>query len=214
MTSSIHQTRWLKEPSVTTNRTLVIVAHPNLAKSRANAAWLAEIEGLDNVTIHDLYKNYSDLTLDAKREQQLLREHDTVIFQFPLHWYSVTPLLKAWFDAVLTHGFAFAFDGTVSALKGKKAWLAVTVGSRLADYTAEGPARRPLDEYLVPVAQSLEFCSLDYQGVHGFYGMIFNPSEEDLALSAKEYARLIATNETPANANVARLGVVHVRETV
>jgi len=192
---------------VTTNRTLVIVAHPNLEKSRANAAWLAEISGLSNVTIHDLYKAYPDLIIDAKREQQLLREHDTVIFQFPLHWYNVTPLLKEWFDTVLTYGFAFAFDGTPSALKGKKAWLAVTAGSGLADYAAGGAGVRPLHEYLFPVSQSLLFCSLDYQGVHSCYGMMFNPSDEALALSAKEYAKLIATNETPANAGGARLGV-------
>lgn len=197
---------------MTTNRTLVIVAHPDLSKSRANAAWLAQIAGLNNVTINDLYKTYPDLIIDAKREQQLLREHDTVILQFPLHWYSVPPLLKAWFDTVLTYGFAFAFDGTPSALKGKKAWLAVTAGSGVSDYTAEGPARRLLDEYLFPVSQSLEFCSLDYQGVHSCYGMMFNPPDEALAQSAKEYARLIATNETPAN--VARLGVVHAREAV
>lgn len=185
------------EQSVTTNRTLVIVAHPNLTESRANATWLAEIKDLDNVTVHDLYQTYPDFNIDVAREQQLLREHDTVVLQFPVYWYNVTPLLKAWFDAVLVHGFAFTFDGSASQLRGKKAWLAVAVGSTLETYTAEGPARRTLDEYLAPVTQTLAFCQLDYQGFHAFYGMIFDPLDEDLILDAKEYRRLIATSETP-----------------
>jgi glutathione-regulated potassium-efflux system ancillary protein KefG len=185
------------ELSVTTNRTLVIVAHPDLGNSRANAPRLAQIEDLDNVTVHDLYQAYPDFNIDVAREQQLLREHDTVILQFPLYWYNVTPLLKAWFDAVLIYGFAFTFDGSASALRGKKAWLAVSAGSTLDTYHAEGIARRTLDEYLAPVSQTLQFCQFDYQGVHAVYGLMFNPSDEDLILDAKEFSRLIATSRTP-----------------
>ncbi|MFC9876190.1 NAD(P)H-dependent oxidoreductase [Nocardia salmonicida] len=185
---------------MTLNRTLVIVAHPNLADSRVNATRLAEIQDLGNVTVHDLYQTYPDFNnIDVAREQQMLREHDTVVLQFPVYWYSVTPALKAWFDAVLNLGFAFTFDGSASELRGKQAWLAVSAGSTPDDYTAEGPARRTLEEYLAPVSQSLEFCQFDYQGVHAVYGMSRNPSEEHLVLDAKEYSRLLATNRTPVS---------------
>jgi len=185
------------EGSVTTNRTLVIVAHPNLGDSRANATRLAEIEDMGDVTVHDLYQTYPNFDIDVAREQQLLREHDTVILQFPLYWYNVTPLLKAWFDAVLIYGFAFTFDGSASALRGKKAWLAVSAGSTLDTYNAEGIARRTLDEYLAPVSQTLQFCQFDYQGVHAVYGLMFNPQDEDLVLDAKEFGRFIASSRTP-----------------
>ena len=133
----------------------------------------------------------------SQREHQLLREHDTIVLQFPVYWYNVTPILKAWFDAVLVHGFAFTFDGSASALSGKKAWLAVSVGSthgylRSGRHRPTVPRRVPR-----PGQQTLEFCQLDYQGVHAVYGMMFNPSDEDLILDAKEYHRLIATSETP-----------------
>ncbi|MFE3328166.1 NAD(P)H-dependent oxidoreductase [Streptomyces sp. NPDC059176] len=182
---------------MTTNRTLVIVAHPNLTESRANATRLAEIKDLDNVTVHNLYEAYPDFNIDVAHEQQLLREHDTIVLQFPVYWYNVTSMLKAWIDAVLVYGFAFTFDGSASALRGKKAWLAVTAGSTLETYAADGLARRPLDEYLAPVTQTLEFCQLDYQGFHAVYGMMIEPSDETLALDAKEYRRLIANRETP-----------------
>ncbi|MFK0004699.1 NAD(P)H-dependent oxidoreductase [Paenarthrobacter sp. NPDC090522] len=182
---------------MTSHRTLIIVAHPNLADSRANAARLTEIGNLESVTVHDLYRAYPEFSIDVAHEQQLLREHDTVILQFPLCWYSVTPLVKAWFDAVLTYGFAFTLDGSASQLHGKKAWLAVSVGSTLDTYTAEGVARRSLEEYLAPVRQTLEFCQFDYQGVHAVYGMMLNPSDEHLLLDAKEYGMLVATSGAP-----------------
>jgi glutathione-regulated potassium-efflux system ancillary protein KefG len=186
------------EPSVT-NRTLVIVAHPDLGNSRANASRLAEITDMSNVTVHDLYREYPDFTVDVAREQQLLRDHDTVILQFPLHWYNVTPLLKAWLDAVLVYGFAFTFDGSASALRGKKAWLAVSAGSTLDTYRTDGLAGRPLDEYLAPVSQTLQFCQFDYRGVHAVYGLMFDPQEEDLVLDAKEFSRYVATSQTPVD---------------
>ena len=60
----------------------------------------------------------------------------------------------------------------------------------------------PLDEYLAPVKQTLEFCQFDYHGVHAIYGMMANPSDEDLALDAKEYCRLIATGGTPGRSSM------------
>ena len=185
------------EQSVTTNRTLVIVTHPNLEESRGNAARLAHIKDLDNVTVHDLYEAYPDFNIDVAREQQLLRDHDTIVLQFPVFWYSVPSMLKAWFDAVLVAGFAFTFDGSASALRGKKAWMAVTAGTTLETYAADGLARRTLAEYLAPVTQTLEFCQLDYAGFNAVYGMMFGPQDEDLVLDAKEYRRLLATGEAP-----------------
>lgn len=182
---------------MTTSRTLVIVAHPRLTESRANAARLAEIKDLDNVTVHDLHAAYPDFNIDVAREQQLLREHDTVVLQFPIFWYNLTPMLKAWIDSVLVSGFAFTFDGSASELRGKKAWLAVTAGTTQETYAAEGLARRTLAEYLAPVVQSLEFCQLEYKGFHALYGIMFNPSDEVLILDAKEYRRLLANSETP-----------------
>jgi len=187
------------EWSVTTNRTLVIVAHPDLTKSRANAIRLAEIEGVDHVTVHNLYQEYPDFAIDVAREQQLLREHDTVILQFPVYWYNVTPLLKAWFDAVLVYGFAFTFDGSPSAVNGKKAWLAVTAGSGQDTYHAEGAARGTLEEYLAPVAQTLRFCQFDYRGFYPVYGLMLDPQEEDLVLDAKEFGRFVVSNRTPVD---------------
>jgi putative NADPH-quinone reductase len=83
-------------------KTLVILAHPNLENSRVNQRWKEELLQYPNdITIHEIYKEYPDWNIDVPREQNLMEAYDHVIFQFPLYWYSYPPLLKKWFDEVI-----------------------------------------------------------------------------------------------------------------
>ena len=56
-----------------------------------------------------------------------LLDHDVVLFQFPLFWYSTPSILKEWQDLVLEHGFAYGAEG--DALDGKRMMIAVTVAA-------------------------------------------------------------------------------------
>ena len=67
---------------------------------------------------------------DVEREQ----DHDRITYQFPMYWYSVTPLLKKWLDDVLTDGFAYGSTG--NKLEGKDPQVIVSV---------EGHPRSPPD---------------------------------------------------------------------
>ena len=69
-------------------KTLVIVAHPNIAKSRVNRRWVEELKKYPEVTVHELYKEYPSGTIDVEREQALLLDHDRIVWQFPFYWYS------------------------------------------------------------------------------------------------------------------------------
>ncbi len=70
------------------NRILVLFAHPSLERSEVNRELLAASRGADGVTLVDLYAEYPTLRIDIDREQRRLREHDVVVFMFPLFWYS------------------------------------------------------------------------------------------------------------------------------
>ncbi|ETT59992.1 NAD(P)H oxidoreductase [Paenibacillus sp. FSL H8-457] len=86
-------------------KTLVIVAHPGLHEgSRINRELTETVGHHPEVTVHDLYQRYPDGIIDIAAEQQLLLRHDRIVFQFPFWWYSSPPLLKHWFDEVLTFG--------------------------------------------------------------------------------------------------------------
>ena len=49
--------------------------------------------------------------IDIDAEQQRLLDHDVIIFQCPLFWYSTPSLVKEWQDLVLEHGFAYGAGG-------------------------------------------------------------------------------------------------------
>lgn len=112
---------------------LNLVFHPNLNDSRVNSTWKKQLEESGRVTTsRDMYSEYSDFTIDVEKEQKLLMEHDRIIFQFPLYWYSMPPLLKKWLDDVLTYGFAYGSTG--DKLKGKDMQVIVSVGGKQKYY--------------------------------------------------------------------------------
>jgi Kef-type K+ transport system membrane component KefB/NAD(P)H-dependent FMN reductase len=96
----------------------------------------------------DLYAEYPDYRIDIDREQQRLREHDVIMFLFPLFWYSTPAILKEWQDLVLEHGFAYGSEGT--ALAGKFFIVACSAGGPAAAYEPEGYNHFTLRELLRP----------------------------------------------------------------
>lgn len=96
---------------------LLLYAHPESQDSVANRVLLQPAHQLAHVTVHDLHAHYPDFFLDIHYEQQLLREHQVIVFQHPLYTYSCPALLKEWFNRVLSRGFANGIGG--NALAGK-----------------------------------------------------------------------------------------------
>jgi len=77
--------------------------------------------------------------INVKREQQLLEDHDIIVWHLPLYWYSSTAILKEWLDLVLEHGFAYGKKGT--ALHGEKVFNAITTGGSADVYSETGRNR-------------------------------------------------------------------------
>lgn len=169
---------------------LVLLAHPARRRSRTNAALAAEAAALDGVTLHDLYEAYPNFVIDVEHEQALLRDHDAVVFQHPVYWYSSPAILKEWQDLVLEHGFAYGRDGT--ALAGKALLSAVSAGGPEAAYGPEGMNRHAIAEFLRPFEAMARLCRMRWQPpfiVHGTHLM----EAEARAQHAAEYrARLEA----------------------
>ncbi len=72
---------------------LVISGHPHLDQSLANQTILTELKnsGLD-ITIEDLSEIGWDFDIEAERKAVV--DADTLVFEFPLYWYSYPALLK------------------------------------------------------------------------------------------------------------------------
>lgn len=140
--------------------TLILFAHPAFEKSRAQRALLEATKDLDHVTVNDLYENYPNFQIDVAREQKLLCDHERVIFQHPLYWYSTPAIIKEWFDTVLQYGWAYGKGAT--ALHGKSACSVITAGSAEEAYTAAGHNRFTIPELLRPVEQTARLCGMNY----------------------------------------------------
>jgi glutathione-regulated potassium-efflux system ancillary protein KefG len=169
-------------------KTLIILAHPNIEESKCNRLLLDSVQNLSDVTIHDLYKIYPDFKINQESEQKLLREHQNIVFQFPLYWYSSPAILKEWLDKVFSYGFAF---GTAdSALKGKNLLVAVTTGGPKEAYMAGGYNNFTLSELLRPYQQTANLCSMKYLTPFAMSG-VMKSSEREKALAAEEYRTLL-----------------------
>ena len=98
------------------------------------------------------------MDIDIEREQQLLSEHDVIIFQFPLFWYSTPSILKEWQDLVLEHGWAFGSKG--NALKNKLFFCAITAGGPQMAYQEERFHKHTLNQLLSPLKQTATLCKM------------------------------------------------------
>lgn len=112
---------------------LHLVFHPNLPSSRVNKTWKELLEQSGKITIsRDMYEEYPDFQIDVAKEQALLMEHDRIVIQFPLYWWSMTPLLKKWLDDVLQYQFAYGSKG--DKLKGKDLQVICSAGGQAKNY--------------------------------------------------------------------------------
>jgi glutathione-regulated potassium-efflux system ancillary protein KefG len=150
----------LNEASKSTRRILVLFAHPSLDRSEVNRPMVEAVRKLDGVTLVDLYAEYAGFQIDIDREQQRLLEHDVIVFQHPLYWYSTPAILKEWQDLVLEHGFAYGSNGT--ALHGKIFFNALTAGGKEAAYRADGYNHFTIRELLHPLEQMALLCGMTY----------------------------------------------------
>lgn len=150
------------------NRVLLLFAHPSIERSEVNVDLLRASRGVDRVTVVDLYGEYPDYRIDIEREQQRLRDHDTIIFMFPLYWYSTPALLKEWQDLVLEHGFAYGDGG--DALHGKLFLCAITAGGAEKAYRAEGYNHFTLRQLLAPLEQTADLTGMTYLAPFALFG--------------------------------------------
>lgn len=172
--------------SASRRRILVLFAHPAVERSRVNRELARGLDLLEGVTFHDLYEAYPDFDIDVKREQALLLQHEVIVFQHPLFWYSTPALLKQWEDLVLEHGWAYGRHGT--ALYGKKVLSAITAGGSEAAYQHDGYHRSTIEELLLPIEKTANLCGMDYLAPFVIYGT-HQMSAEQINQHASEYRR-------------------------
>jgi len=158
------------------SRVLILFAHPALHRSRINLAMMEAVQDLEGVTFRDLYEVYPDFHIEVSMEQELLVQHDVIVWQHPFYWYSAPALLKEWMDVVLEYGFAYGDEGR--ALHGKKVMSALTTGGPETAYGPGGYNRFTMRELLAPFEQTAHLCGMTYLDPFILHGVNqLNPAE-------------------------------------
>jgi glutathione-regulated potassium-efflux system ancillary protein KefG len=171
------------------NRVLILFAHPSRERSEVNIPLYQASSGNDAVTLVDLYGEYPDYRIDIDREQQRLRDHDMIVFMFPLYWYSTPSILKEWQDLVLEYGFAYGSEG--NALHGKTFLCALTAGGAAKAYKSDGYNHFTIRQLLQPLEQMADLTGMLYLPPFALFGSRTAVDEDRVDAHVADWERLL-----------------------
>lgn len=171
------------------NKVLINFAHPAQTRSKINRALRAAVEGLEEVTVNDLYASYPDFLIDVKREQKLCENHNVIIFQHPFYWYSTPAIMKEWLDLVLLHGWAYGAEG--KALEGKFFLQAITAGGDDSTYQKNGYNEFTIGELTSPYRATAKLCNMVWLPPFTILGIHRGLPDEHIKVHAEDYRRAV-----------------------
>lgn len=170
-------------------RLLIYYAHPGHKHSQVNRLMYRAARRVDGATIVDLYAEYPRFDIDIDTEQQRLVEHDIIVFQCPMFWYSTPSLVKEWIDLVLEHGFAYGSGG--DALDGKVLQFALTAAGPSEAYSPEGQQRFPVRTFLSPLEQTARLCHMTFPAPYLLFSALQAPEDGRAEKHVDGYLRLL-----------------------
>ncbi len=161
---------------------LIIYAHPYPHVSHANKAMLDQVADMEGVEVRSLYELYPDFNIDIASEQAALQRAELVVWQHPMQWYSIPPLMKLWIDKVLSHGWAYGRNG--KALQGKPLLWAVTTGGSEGHFSlGDHPG---FDVLAQPLQATALYCGLTWLPPYVMHST-FICDDSTLLAQAKQY---------------------------
>ena len=141
-------------------KTLLVLAHTDYEHSFANKELVNEMmKIIPNIELLHIDKEYPDLKIDIKKEQERLLKSDIIIFQFPLYWYNAPSSLRKWIEDVFKHGFSHGAKG--KSLNGKKLIISLTTGAP-ADCFKE---KNCIENLMQGMECLSNLCGMKYLGV-------------------------------------------------
>jgi glutathione-regulated potassium-efflux system ancillary protein KefF len=180
---------------------LVLVAHPDIARSRVNRALAAQARLLPSadVEVRDLYALYPDYVIDVEAEQAALAAARTVVWVHPVQWYAAPALMKLWMDDVLAFGWAYGPGGR--ALLGKCLWLVVSTGGIEASYRQLGGEQPAFNRFLPAYRQTAEMVGMRFLDPLIFHGA-HRAEAHEVHAHAHEFAQRLVALAGEARADI------------
>ncbi|RIY36051.1 NAD(P)H-dependent oxidoreductase [Psittacicella gerlachiana] len=151
-------------------KTLIIVSHPFYNNSNVIKSFVHTATSLENVEIRHLEQLYGNNfnAIDVKAEQKAHEQADRIVYMFPIHWFNLTPMLKAYMNSVWEFNWAFGPYGF--ALEGKEFMVISSAGSPQTVYAPSGLITHKIDDILSPLEASALYTSMTYLKPLVFFG--------------------------------------------
>ena len=89
---------------------------------------------------------------------------DRLVLMFPIHWFNLTPMLKAYLNEIWG-------AGPPPELKGKELLVVTTAGGSASDYTREGRLGFTIEEVLTPLRASARYTDMTFSEPLAFLGV-------------------------------------------
>ncbi|MBZ6527072.1 NAD(P)H-dependent oxidoreductase [Aerococcaceae bacterium DSM 111021] len=163
------------------SRTIVYVAHPDVATSSSQQFLLSSGKQITDVTYIDLQSEFENKGLfDSEKERARLLSYDRIIFQFHLYWYQAPAILKLWLDNVLQDrqmNSQFARQ-----LVSKELGLVVVAGVNEGQYQAGGREKRTLSELLSPFESLAHYYNMTYLPIFSVHQFAYMSELEKMEL--------------------------------
>ncbi len=156
---------------------LILLAHPDISSSKANAAMIDAVEKLPNVQVINIYK----APFQAGSYTEAFRKSNTIVFQFPFYWASAPHMLKKWCDEIF-----FSIQEN-PGVKGKKLVVATTTGSEYEAYRSGGRNQFTMDELLRPYQLLANHSGMQWGTPFVLYGASLPDAAQRIEAGAKDY---------------------------
>lgn len=147
------------------------------------------VRDMDGITFVDLYREYPDFKIDSDAEIKRIFDHDIIIFQFPMHWFSTPALLKEYQDKVILAEHAYAPEG--KAFTGKYFFCALSTGAPKDKFGKDARNNYTVDEFLRPVEQTMRAAGMEILPHYVIYGARFAENEDRLDPHVKGWRKLL-----------------------
>lgn len=146
--------------------TLVIASHPYPERSVVNKALQQTVENMDGVNYRNLETLYGNnmSAINVEAERKAYEGIDTVVYMFPIHWFNLTPMLKAYFNEVW-------FQWAPKELKRKKMLVVVTAGAGESSYSHQGNIGLTIEEILAAMKACANYVGMTYLKPLTFLGV-------------------------------------------
>lgn len=169
-------------------KTLVVFAHPYLEHSNSNVELINFYVRHQHYTLRDLYEEYPDFHIAAFRERKRLANYDRFVFQFPLIWFGMPPLLRLWIDEVFDRDWLQ--PGKVNPLENKEVYILVTTGGKERSFSKDGTYQYSIDELISGLIVSLKVFKADVKHIKIVYEAN-KLSKKEIILHKKEFTELL-----------------------